>query len=117
MTLYAYNTCGPTVTIDTVQILSTTGIEQINDLVNFTASPNPSSDVFRVNYTLINPSSVQLDLLDMTGRRIASLYSGNQPAGKFQQTLDIRELGLASGIYNLRLQTGSHQQTIRLVAF
>ena len=46
----------------------------------------------------------------MTGRRIASLYSGNQPAGKFQQTLDIRELGLASGIYNLRLQTGSRNR-------
>jgi subtilisin-like proprotein convertase family protein len=117
VSLYAYNTCGPTVTIDTVQILSTTGIVEPNDLVGFTASPNPSVDVFRVNYTLINPAPVQLELLDMTGRRITELVNGNQPAGKFLQTIDVRERGLSSGIYYLRLQTGARQQTLRLVVF
>ena len=64
VTLYAYNQCGPTVTIDTVTIQSTVGITSPESVVSLKAFPNPSKGVFNVAYSLVNPGKVEVELLD-----------------------------------------------------
>lgn len=51
VSLYAYNQCGPTVTIDTISIQSTVGINPVGSVVSFKSYPNPSKGVFNVTYS------------------------------------------------------------------
>jgi hypothetical protein len=59
-----------------------------NDLTQLVVSPNPSSDVAEVHFTITNTSEVSMEILDMTGRVIAK-----------------KDYGTMSGVVNLPIQT------------
>jgi len=79
-----------------------------------TAYPNPFDASLTVELHLTKPTLVQLELLDLTGRQVATYQPGILPAGRSQQTLP----GLANssnGIYLLRISSPDATRTIRVV--
>lgn len=77
-------------------------------------APNPFSGSTTVTYTLENEQLVSSQLLDVTGRLMASPISRQtQVAGEHRFTLDANNL--PAGLYFLALQTGAKRQTQRIV--
>jgi photosystem II stability/assembly factor-like uncharacterized protein len=78
-----------------------------------TPRPNPARGTTTVGYTLRAPSTVRLDVLDVTGRGVAVLAEGPRRAGAHEAALDAS--GLAPGVYVVRLSAGGAVRTRRLV--
>jgi len=81
--------------------------------VNLRVSPNPVNRNAVISYSLTESGTVNIDVIDISGRKLANLFSGFRARGN--QTLPLNSNGftataLANGIYLLRLQVnGKHQ--------
>ncbi len=76
--------------------------------------PNPVRDQTTIRYELPRPGTVQLNVFDVMGRRVAQLVSGPQQGGRNETTF--RADRLPSGVYFIRLhvdgQSLSRQMTV-----
>jgi hypothetical protein len=82
------------------------------------AFPNPASGESRMSFTLASDEVVQIDVFDVAGRRVRALDSGRRLRGENWITWDGRlddGSEAASGIYFVRLKTGSAAVTSRIV--
>jgi hypothetical protein len=68
-------------------------------------APNPVRGTAVVRYTLPETGRADLAVYDLLGRRLATLSEGLQPAGPHEARLDAAALGLANGVYVVRLTT------------
>ncbi|MEM6782405.1 MAG: family 16 glycosylhydrolase [Bacteroidota bacterium] len=75
--------------------------------------PNPVRDRASLTYQLDQPGPATLAVYDVTGRRVATLADGMQPAGTFAVPFDVA--GLSSGVYVVVLETAQALETRRLV--
>ena len=62
--------------------------------------PNPTKGRLLINFHLDKSASMKIDLFDLSGRRIATLYDSKTPSGKQRLTLTLPER-LSSGVYFL----------------
>jgi hypothetical protein len=72
-------------------------------------SPNPFGPATVIKYALDHAADVELDIYDVTGRTVRTLFQGEQPGGEHRAIWDGRDdLGneLASGRYYYRVQVG-----------
>ncbi len=67
--------------------------------------PNPFNPSTKINYTIPVDSKVTLELYDITGQRVATLFSGDIKAGYYN--LDFAAGNLASGVYIYRISASS----------
>jgi hypothetical protein len=65
--------------------------------------PNPSSGLTEIDYALGQGSHVQVSVLDVSGREVARLADGYQPAGPHRLRWPVQDL--APGLYLVRLAT------------
>jgi len=75
--------------------------------------PNPFSDQVNVEFEVIKPSRVLIQLMNSLRNILWTNELGIQPSGKHTQNLDIRHL--ASGIYFCKLQVGDQFVVERLI--
>jgi hypothetical protein len=66
---------------------------------NFSVYPNPFNASFHVEYTLGNPSQVEIVLYNIQGQFVRKIYSGFQPAGNHNSYYKMD--GLGTGVYFL----------------
>jgi uncharacterized membrane protein len=81
-------------------------------------SPNPSSSRTRLDFELPAAASAELAVFDASGRRVATLVDGEQPAGPHSATWDGRSAGgerVAAGLYFARLTTPQGSISRRIV--
>lgn len=74
--------------------------------------PNPFRTTATLAFTLAEPTSVVLDVYDLTGRRVARLAEGAHAQGRHEVTLEAGSL--PAGLYLLRLHAGQGVHTGRL---
>lgn len=70
-------------------------------------APNPAAGAFTVEFALHDAASVTLEVLDMAGRRVATLADGPRDAGTWRVPLEgarIANGSLRPGVYFVRLQ-------------
>ena len=65
--------------------------------------PNPFNPSTTISYTLYSSTNVNLNVYDITGRKVATLVNGRQTAGAQEVRFDASSL--ASGVYIYRLET------------
>lgn len=75
--------------------------------------PNPFNPTTNIRFELAENSEVQLEVFDMTGRKVATLVNGRQSAG--EQTVQFDASGFASGVYLYKLTTPSQTITRQMV--
>ncbi|RNC83789.1 MAG: T9SS C-terminal target domain-containing protein [Balneola sp.] len=75
--------------------------------------PNPFNPVTNIRYHIEKPSEVELIVYNMRGQIIETLYQGSQNRGNYVVSWDAS--GFASGVYFVRLNTGSTMSTIRVL--
>ncbi len=77
--------------------------------------PNPFNPSTVISYQLAEQSDVKLKVFDLLGKEIAVLVSGTQPAGIYNLELNVRDIGLTSGIYLYQLIADSNGKTGRYI--
>lgn len=100
--------------LNQTQIVSPVG-DEAPALVNslFRNYPNPFNPSTRVSFTLEKESEVRIELYDLKGRRVDTLFEGVKPAGAHSFTYQPRHL--ASGAYVILMKAGSFRATQRMM--
>lgn len=75
--------------------------------------PNPIPDQGAIEIHLWAPSSINLYLTDLTGRKVSMITSGTYQAGLY--TLPLKSENLSSGIYLLKGTIDNHQVTEKII--
>ncbi|MCP4582051.1 MAG: T9SS type A sorting domain-containing protein [candidate division Zixibacteria bacterium] len=94
----------PSVGID--EVVTTPSIFELKD--NY---PNPFNAQTTIEYSIIEPGYVSLEIFDLQGRRVRELYDDYILAGNFSVVWDGRTdagFSVASGIYFYRLSFDNH---------
>lgn len=99
-----------------------TGVEEIEPESQFKLGnnyPNPFVNETTIPVTLLRPSDVKLEILDLQGRKIAELKKNNLDHGVQQLPINLGSLNLANGkyIYSVEIQNerGSFKQSKTMV--
>jgi hypothetical protein len=76
----------------------------------FAVRPNPVTDLSRIRFRVEQTSDVTLDILDIQGRQVRTLWTGRKTIGEYDLSLEGEWLG--SGIYFVRMRSeaGVHVQ-------
>ena len=77
------------------------------------AYPNPFNPSTTLRYSLPETMDVELGIFSLTGERVATLFSGLQPAGEGQIQFDAG--ALPAGLYLAVLQSAEHSQCQKLL--
>jgi len=75
--------------------------------------PNPFNPATVIGYSIPEARNVSLVVLDILGRRVATLVSGREEAGYHTARFD--GTGMGSGVYFYRLQAGSDAAVKRML--
>jgi len=75
--------------------------------------PNPATEMTRIEYALPTAGEVSLTVYDLAGRRVATLISGEQTAGRHAVGWECADI--PAGVYLYRLETSEGTLTKRAV--
>lgn len=76
-----------------------------------TVFPNPSDGYFTMELQLGSAASIEAVLYDLQGKKVASLFRGELPAGQFSF---VNPVPLPAGMYFLRVQNKDEIKTVRI---
>ena len=83
--------------------INANGIREINLIPGLKIFPNPANNILNISFQTDNKiSSLEIDLLDMTGRLI-STYNIENITGVFNKQIDVNQL--SKGLYTLRMRS------------
>ncbi len=77
--------------------------------------PNPFNPSTVITYQLPQSADVQLEVFDVTGRKVTTLVRERQVAGTYSYPFSALRFSLSSGVYFYRLQAGSFVETKKMV--
>ena len=92
------------------------GIEDVsktNDELSLTCYPNPANSDATVRYILKEKSDVSLEICNLHGKVLKTVFYETKDAGTYNKTISVDEF--ADGIYICRLQAGEYSKSVRLV--
>ncbi len=96
-----------------------TGLEETAAAgANVTLHPNPFTQSINIVVTIDKASELQVEIVDVFGRRLSSLFKGVQRAGQHSFRWDGRNAegqALSQGVYYCNVSIGGHQITRQLV--
>lgn len=102
-------------TSQTVSPASTTGIADLNYGSNhINAYPNPVYQDLTVEYSLENPSRVQVSVLNLKGEIVLNLLNETQFGGFYTQEFNLGNK-LAKGVYMLSVQTENKRELKKII--
>lgn len=74
--------------------------------------PNPFNPTTQIEFSIVEPSNVTLEVFNIQGQRVATLMNETKSAGV--HTVNFNAASLSSGLYIYRLQAGSYTETKRM---
>jgi endonuclease I len=80
--------------------------------------PNPFNPLTTISYELERPGRVELQVFDLAGRLVKTIYRGDEEAGRHEKVWlgrDRMDRTVAAGVYFYRLQAGDQAQTRRML--
>jgi hypothetical protein len=93
---------------------NTTAVNNIEaSTLSFSAFPNPTHDNLNVKFTLPEPSSTEMDLIDMNGNKVGNLFPGEEMSGEVSKSFDLSSY--QKGIYFLRLNVNGNYTLQKIV--
>jgi hypothetical protein len=113
--IISYEGTNPTVNtgLNLPEVL-TPAIDENERLSDVDVAPNPVRNIAQFSFKTINTATTTLEIFDMSGRKVADVYSGVVEAGNaYQVSFDTE--ALATGIYMYRFTNGSDVQIKRLI--
>lgn len=96
-------------------VLMPTEIHELSNGITIAAYPNPFSETTTIEYTLNEPSTIEILLMDVLGKQIVLRPKQDQQTGKYKLTVNKNEFDLAKGIYFLKLNVNSKELITKLI--
>ncbi|MEM8887455.1 MAG: M4 family metallopeptidase [Bacteroidota bacterium] len=90
-----------------------TGLEEYVEESSLMLYPNPTSDFLRLEFELKETAEVQMEVLDMRGKKFLSLDSKTRGIGINTEEISVADL--PAGIYLLQLRVEDGTQTLKFV--
>ncbi len=91
----------------------TVGIEnETSANVGLEVFPNPTTGPATISYHLEEATTIQLEVFNTVGQRVANVVQGNQTPGDYQYSLN---QNLTAGVYMVQLRVGEELVTKKLV--
>jgi photosystem II stability/assembly factor-like uncharacterized protein len=87
--------------------------EKIKDFALHQNYPNPFNAVTKIEFDITKQGSYKLEIYDLLGRRMESVFSKQLSPGKYEYSYNAEKL--SSGTYFYRLQSGSFVHVKRMV--
>lgn len=87
-------------------------IGEIEALFDLSIYPNPGAGMINMNYELEKSMEMSIEILDMTGRVIQSVFSGMKSSGNQIETFDVSQF--ATGVYLVRIVADGQQIARRI---
>jgi hypothetical protein len=78
------------------------------------SNPNPVVDISNVTFTTLESENVQLEVFDLTGRRLGLIYAGTAES-QVHYNFQFDTSHLPQGIYIYKLSTGSEVKTVKFL--
>ena len=81
-------------------------------------TPNPFNPATRIQYDLPKTSSVTVEIFNVLGKHVRTLFNGRQPAGRYSIVWDGRDENgavVASGVFIYQLRAGSFMQSRKML--
>jgi len=75
--------------------------------------PNPFNPTTTISYDIPSTTYVRVDIFDLLGNRVSTLFSGYQEAGSY--SMKFSSGGLTSGVYFYRLRTDNWTETKKML--
>jgi predicted GH43/DUF377 family glycosyl hydrolase len=97
----------------TERVTATTDTELPTQVLLQQNHPNPFNPSTTIEYAIPEGGAVEIEVLDVLGRRVATLVNEKKPAGTY--TVHWDATGVSSGVYFYRLKTGDFVQTKRML--
>ncbi|MCK4307994.1 T9SS type A sorting domain-containing protein, partial [candidate division WOR-3 bacterium] len=99
--------------------ISETGVEEQKELrvesLELRVFPNPCMGKALIKYGMPEKADISLELYDITGRLVKTLYSGTQEKGYHTINVGaVRDTPLPRGIYFIKLETNNYKATKKL---
>ncbi|MBI4647996.1 MAG: FG-GAP repeat protein [Bacteroidia bacterium] len=83
--------------------------------VQFYVYPNPYMEATTINYILKDISSITLEVFSLTGRKIHTIYNGQQFNGSYRYEFSAKQLGYPAGTYLLKIDINNEVNSYWLV--
>lgn len=80
--------------------------------------PNPFNSSVKVNFSLPQCETIEMEVVDLMGRKIRDLFKGTQMPGRYQANWDgLNDSGeiMPSGIYFIHFQAAAFRRVVRIV--
>lgn len=104
---------GNNIYIDDINISGVTDVNEATELRDLKLYPNPTRGLATLELDLNQPTSLNIDLLDITGRQVRNVLSELHASGRREIAVSTGDL--AVGMYMLRIQTDLGIRTERLI--
>lgn len=103
---------GNDIYIDDINIQGATGVVEAEDGISaFNVFPNPANDNSTVEFSINESQNMNVDIVDLNGKIVQSVHSGNLAAGMHRMPINVAEL--SSGMYFVRLQNAEGNYLMR----
>ncbi len=111
---------GTPVMCDTATVIITIvpgfiGIAGLSSLHEFSVHPNPFTNNFEIDYVIITPGFVSLEIYNMLGQKVGSIVNREQKVGQYSYTVDESKFGLTKGAYLIHFNTENSSIVQRIV--
>lgn len=103
-------TCTDTITIN---VTVAVGIDEVNNIAGVNLYPNPANDIATVNINLVESAKVAVNVYDVTGKLVSTVYNAQMNAGSNNVTIETADL--ESGIYFTTINSGKFSKTLKLI--
>jgi PKD repeat protein/N-acetyl-anhydromuramyl-L-alanine amidase AmpD len=104
VTLIAINgSCPNDTTTMTIDVMDNSSVQELEGLDELTIYPNPSHGILMIGLTTAMSDAFTGELYDITGKRVGQLFNQTVSSGINQIEIDLSGLGLAEGIYQLKI--------------
>ena len=85
------------------------------DLVPASVYPNPFNEQGRLSFTPAETEHIDIDMYDLLGRKVQSLFSGTVQAGRAYE-ISFERVGMPAGVYHIRMAGASFSKVVMITA-
>ncbi len=95
-----------------------TNVEGVDfEMLKISIMPNPFKDVIQVEYNLEDKFPVNIQLLDINGKLVETLYDKVSPSGRNRHNLKVDAKALSAGVYFVQFKIGESIYTERILKY
>jgi hypothetical protein len=110
----SFSTSDTTIMRDSIlAMLAQVGVNELNPAISAVdVYPNPATDKVQVSIDISQVAALKIELVNMLGEVVATMYNGTAPAGQLKA--EAATEGLSNGVYFIRISANNSVQNHKI---